>query len=186
MRMKKLITTTLVLLFLNVFAQENQFTSIVPQRDKKLEKYVVLDKDNNPIMSFDKSGGINVIDVNGNAFYLKRKKELFDSNDQLVATYKKGEINIVSNNSVVIEKKKGKKWEYFVNDKKILEVAYKYNSKDKNYHFTVLCDRLDDTSLKTMQMALGRFDKQRFFTKGTVAGFVAAGTIYTGLTLLLK
>ncbi len=184
--MKKLITIGLIFLISNVFAQLKLFTSAVPERWREDKKYTIVDKDNKEIISFDRTRKLNVIKMEDKSFYLKKRKELFDSDNNLVATYKKGVINITSDNSVITEKKNGKTWEYFLKDKKILEVSFKYNDNDRNYHCTILCNELDDTTLKTMQMSLGRFNKLNIFTKKSALVFGIDTIMFTAIWSLVK
>lgn len=158
--MKYLILSMFILFFSNVSSQEQQFTSIIPKKYSAAEKFSLLNNANDTIISFTRNGRINSIEQDENNYILKKRKILFDSNSDTVAIYKGKKILFPSQNIVVNEKKNRNGWEYYLDKNKILEINYKYNKIDKNYHITASCKNLDELTANLMQLSLGRFDKR--------------------------
>lgn len=158
--MKYFILSIFLLFFSNVFSQEQQFTSIIPKKYSAAEKFSLLNNANDTIISFTRNGRINTIEQNENNYILKKRKILFDSNSDTVAIYKGKKILFPSQDIAVTEKKNRNGWEYYLDNNKILEINYKYNKNEENYHITANCKKLDKLTLNLMQLSLGRFDKR--------------------------
>ncbi|KAF5082834.1 hypothetical protein DSECCO2_94310 [anaerobic digester metagenome] len=158
--MKYFIFPIFILFFSNVFSQEQQFTSVIPRKYSAAEKFSLLNNANDTIISFTRNGRINSIKKNENNYILKKRKILFDSNSDTVAIYKGKKIFFPSQNIVVTEKKSRNGWAYYLDNNKILEINYRYNKNEENYHITANSKKLDELTANLLQLSLGRFDKR--------------------------
>jgi len=158
--MKYFILSIFILFFSNVFSQEQQFTSVIPRKYSAAEKFSLLNNAKDTIISFTRNGRINSIKKNENNYILKKRKMLFDSNSDTIAFYEGKKIFFPSQNIAVTEKKNRNGWEYYLDSNKILEINYRYNKNEENYHITANCKKLDELTANLMQLSLGRFDKR--------------------------
>ncbi len=159
--MKKIISITLLLiLFLPVFSQEREkFTTVIPKCYAHADNMVLLNSKQDTVMTFHREGRISSIQEKKESFLLEKRKVLLDSDNHVLAFYKRRKIVFPSKNKFVLEKKKRKGWEYFLEGKKVLEVNYVYDKKTKDYSIEILPDDSDEITRSLIKICLGRFDK---------------------------
>ncbi len=159
--MKTIMSIVLLLvLSFNVFSQEKEkFSTVIPKDYASAGNIILLNKEGDTAMSFYRDGRTTSIKEKKESFFLKKRKVLLDSDNNILALYKRHKIIFPSKNTMVIEKKKKDGWEYFLEDKKILEVNYIYNKRQKNYDVEILSDNSDEITTSLIKMCLGRFDK---------------------------
>lgn len=157
--MRFVIIISFIFLSSNVFSQTYNFSTIISRKFEKAEK-IALMNENDTILLFKRCGNTNLIQSNGENFLLKKRKVLFDSNNDTIAFYKRKYIILPKKNIIVNEKKSKNGWEYFIDNKKVLSIRYKFNKNDNNYIINIESNDLNQTILNIMQISLGRFDKR--------------------------
>ncbi|PID94724.1 MAG: hypothetical protein CSA89_00750 [Bacteroidales bacterium] len=97
---------SLIVLSFNVFSQEtDKFLAVIPKDYYVAKNFNVLNKDNDIVISFQRDGRMTLIKEKDNRIFLKNKKTLQDSENNILAIYKRHKIIFPSRNIVVIEKR---------------------------------------------------------------------------------
>ncbi len=182
---KYFIALVLIVLFQNVFSQNRQCTSSIPEWYDYAKNFVLLDNQKDTLISFGKNGIVSKIKNEPENYNLdKRRKILSDADGKIIASYKNGEITFPSQNIVVEEQHTKNGWQYFYKSTKILEVNYTYDKENKYYHITANVEKFDTTTINLLQFSLGKFQKRvTMIYDGETLAETALSSVFSALFL---